>query len=173
MIFVHFCRPISLTVAKCWDPEPILPSFEPRCKLIVIWLIPKIISATCFITLVEPIRPIDPSAWVMQTNQHQHQGTKFKPLTTPTSSSHIPLFLGDYGNYGQYGHRPFTGSPTLSTMTSNSSPSLNSSLPESDRKYGTVRETVLLFLVCGYLGTAPCQSQIVSVGQSERLCCCS
>lgn len=82
--------PISLTVAKCWDPEPILPSFEPR---------------------MEPIRPIDPSAWVMQTNQHQ----------------------GDYNSY-QYG-RPFTGSPTLSTMTSNSSPSLNSSIPESDRKF--------------------------------------
>ncbi len=37
----------------------------------------------------------------------------------------------EYGNY-QYG-RPFTGSPTL-TMTSNSSPSLNSSIPESDRE---------------------------------------
>ena len=29
--------------------------------------------------------------------------------------------------------RPFTGSPTLSTMTSNSSPSLASSIPESER----------------------------------------
>ena len=35
---------------------------------------------------------------------------------------------GDY----QYG-RQFAGSPTLSTMTSNSSPSLTSSIPESER----------------------------------------
>ena len=37
-----------------------------------------------------------------------------------------PFSVGDYG-------RPFTGSPTLSTMTSNSSPSLASSIPESER----------------------------------------
>ena len=34
----------------------------------------------------------------------------------------------------QYG-RQFAGSPTLSTMTSNSSPSLSSSMPESDQDY--------------------------------------
>ena len=25
-------RPITLTVAKCWEPEPIVPNFEPRCE---------------------------------------------------------------------------------------------------------------------------------------------
>lgn len=72
---------ITLTVAKCLDTEPVVPQFEPR---------------------MEPIRPIDPSAWVMQANQQ-----------------------AEYS-------RPFTGSPTLSTMTSVSSPSLVSSMPESE-----------------------------------------
>lgn len=75
--------PITLTVAKCYDTEPYVPMFEPR---------------------MEPILPLDPSAWVMHTNMQR----------------------GEYG-------RPFTGSPTLSTMTSNSSPSLASSIPESER----------------------------------------
>ncbi len=49
-------------------------------------------------------------------------------ITTCFIFSHLVyhLFSGDYG-------RPFTGSPTLSTMTSNSSPSLVSSIPESER----------------------------------------
>jgi segment polarity protein dishevelled len=75
--------PITLTVAKCLEPEAYAPMFEPR---------------------LEPIRPLDPTAWVMQTNAQRVEYS-----------------------------RPFTGSPTLSTMTSNSSPSLASSIPESER----------------------------------------
>lgn len=71
---------------------------------------------TCIFCTVEPIRPIDPSAWVQQTNQMQ----------------------AEYA----YGGRPFTGSPTLSTMTSNSSPSVSSSVPESERMSHT--HTVIL-----------------------------
>ncbi len=72
------------------------------------FLYSNLVISTC---AVEPIRPIDPSAWVMQTNQHQ----------------------ADYQAY----RRQFAGSPTLSTMTSNSSPSLTSSIPESEREYIT------------------------------------
>lgn len=95
--------PITLTVAKCWEPEPVVPQFEPR---------------------MEPIRPIDPSAWVQQTNQIQ----------------------GDYA-YG----RPFTGSPTLSTMTSNSSPSVTSSVPESEREAARLTITTPMYRIAKML----------------------
>ncbi|XP_064385358.1 segment polarity protein dishevelled homolog DVL-3-like isoform X2 [Halichondria panicea] len=98
--------PITLTVAKCWEPEPIVPNFEPR---------------------LEPIRPIDPSAWVMQTNQHQ----------------------ADYQAY----RRQFAGSPTLSTMTSNSSPSLTSSIPESERDLVKLTLTTPMYRIAKALAT--------------------
>lgn len=41
------CRPITLTVAKCWDPNPDSSYFT----------IPK----------DEPVRPIDPALWANQT----------------------------------------------------------------------------------------------------------
>lgn len=49
------------------------------------------------------------------------------PLSLLSLSFSPSLPPGDYA-YG----RPFTGSPTLSTMTSNSSPSITSSMPEND-----------------------------------------
>ncbi|KAL5491728.1 hypothetical protein EMCRGX_G017080 [Ephydatia muelleri] len=93
---------ITLTVAKCWGAEPVLPQFEPR---------------------MEPIRPIDPSAWVMQANQQ-----------------------GEYS-------RPFTGSPTLSTMTSVSSPSLVSSMPESDTMQSKLTLTTPMYRIAKALAT--------------------
>ena len=62
--------PITLVVAKCWDPNPKGYFTIPR---------------------QEPVRPIDPSAWVAHTNAMQ----------------------------GQYGRGPM--SPSLSTVTSTTS----------------------------------------------------
>uniref|UniRef100_A0A4W3IQ13 Dishevelled segment polarity protein 3 n=1 Tax=Callorhinchus milii TaxID=7868 RepID=A0A4W3IQ13_CALMI len=67
---VHKPGPITLTVAKCWDPTP----------------------RTCFtLPRSEPIRPIDPAAWV----------------------SHTAAMTGAYQPYGL--------SPSMSTITSTSS----------------------------------------------------
>jgi len=44
------CRPVTLVVAKCWDPSPKGYLMAPR---------------------QEPVRPIDPSAWVAHTEAVQ------------------------------------------------------------------------------------------------------
>ncbi|KAJ8320484.1 hypothetical protein KUTeg_002071 [Tegillarca granosa] len=75
--------PITLVVAKCWDPNPKGYFTVPR---------------------QEPVRPIDPSAWV----------------------AHTTAMRGDFMN------RVGGPSPSLSNMTSTSS-SLTSSIPESER----------------------------------------
>ncbi|XP_067850991.1 segment polarity protein dishevelled homolog DVL-3 isoform X3 [Heptranchias perlo] len=67
---VHKPGPITLTVAKCWDPTPRACFTLPRS---------------------EPIRPIDPAAWV----------------------SHTAAMTGAYQPYGM--------SPSMSTITSTSS----------------------------------------------------
>ncbi|KAJ8280521.1 hypothetical protein GJAV_G00055850 [Gymnothorax javanicus] len=67
---VHKPGPVTLTVAKCWDPNP----------------------RSCFtLPRSEPIRPIDPAAWV----------------------SHTAAMTGAYPAYGM--------SPSMSTITSTSS----------------------------------------------------
>ncbi|XP_066296492.1 segment polarity protein dishevelled homolog DVL-3-like isoform X13 [Branchiostoma lanceolatum] len=81
---VHKPGPIKLVVAKCWNPEPRGYFTIPRSA--------------------EPIRPIDPAAWV----------------------SHTAAMRQDYP-----GGRPAI-SPSMSTMTSTSS-SITSSIPESER----------------------------------------
>ena len=53
------------------------------------------------------------------------------------------MFLFIAGDYG----RPFTSSPTMSTMTSNSSPSLASSIPESERDLVKLNLTSPLYRV--------------------------
>uniref|UniRef100_A0A672PXY7 Segment polarity protein dishevelled homolog DVL-3-like n=1 Tax=Sinocyclocheilus grahami TaxID=75366 RepID=A0A672PXY7_SINGR len=68
---VHKPGPVSLTVAKCWDPNPNSCFALPRS---------------------EPIRPIDPAAWV----------------------SHTAAMTGVYPPYGM--------SPSMSTVTSTSPP---------------------------------------------------
>ncbi|KAL2097963.1 hypothetical protein ACEWY4_007170 [Coilia grayii] len=67
---VHKPGPVSLTVAKCWDPNPNSCFALPRS---------------------EPVRPIDPAAWV----------------------SHTAAMTGVYPPYGM--------SPSMSTVTSTSS----------------------------------------------------
>lgn len=74
--------PITLVVAKCWDPNPKGYFTVPR---------------------QEPVRPIDPSAWV----------------------AHTTALKQEYLNRG-------VPSPSLSNMTSTSS-SISSSIPESER----------------------------------------
>ncbi|KAG8196080.1 hypothetical protein JTE90_007820 [Oedothorax gibbosus] len=77
--------PIKLVVAKCWDPNPTGYFTIPR---------------------TEPVRPIDPGAWVA----HITEATR--------------------GNVTDYPLRP----PSVSTLTSTSS-SITSSIPESDRAF--------------------------------------
>uniref|UniRef100_A0A672PQQ4 Segment polarity protein dishevelled homolog DVL-3-like n=1 Tax=Sinocyclocheilus grahami TaxID=75366 RepID=A0A672PQQ4_SINGR len=72
---VHKPGPVSLTVAKCWDPNPNSCFALPRS---------------------EPIRPIDPAAWV----------------------SHTAAMTGVYPPYGM--------SPSMSTVTSTSPPAPSS-----------------------------------------------
>jgi segment polarity protein dishevelled len=74
--------PITLVVAKCWDPNPKGYFTIPR---------------------QEPVRPIDPSAWV----------------------NHMEAMRGMGGMWGR------TGAPSMSTVTSTSS-SLISSLPANE-----------------------------------------
>ncbi|XP_025083627.1 segment polarity protein dishevelled homolog DVL-3-like isoform X2 [Pomacea canaliculata] len=75
--------PITLVVAKCWDPNPKGYFTVPR---------------------QEPVRPIDPSAWVAHTTALREQ------------------YMGRSG----------PSAPSISNMTSTSS-SLTSSIPESER----------------------------------------
>ena len=77
------CSPITLVVAKCWDPNPKGYLTMPR---------------------QEPVRPIDPSAWVNHTEAVR--------------------------NMEMWGR---TGPPSVSAVTSTSS-SLISSVPANERK---------------------------------------
>uniref|UniRef100_X1ZGH6 Dishevelled n=1 Tax=Capitella teleta TaxID=283909 RepID=X1ZGH6_CAPTE len=79
--------PITLVVAKCWDPNPKGYFTVPR---------------------QEPVRPIDPSAWVAHTEA---------------------IRAGSQGSLPAGSYRP--GPASLSTLTSASS-SLSSSLPDSE-----------------------------------------
>ncbi|KAK2148813.1 hypothetical protein LSH36_481g02006 [Paralvinella palmiformis] len=78
--------PITLVVAKCWDPNPKGYFTVPR---------------------QEPVRPIDPSAWV----------------------AHTEAMRGLYGGPPRPGQ---LGPPSLSTITSTTS-SISSSMPDSER----------------------------------------
>lgn len=88
---VHQPGPIKLVVAKCWDPTPKGYFTIPRSEL-------------GGITAGEPVRPIDPGAWVAHTNA---------------------MKVADYGRGG-------TMSQSM-TMTETSSSSITSSIPESER----------------------------------------
>ncbi|KAB7505728.1 Segment polarity protein dishevelled-like protein DVL-3 [Armadillidium nasatum] len=87
--------PIKLVVAKCWDPNPKAYFTVPRA---------------------EPVRPIDPLAWVAHT-----QACREIPGQIPA----------------EFPGRP----PSVSTLTSTSS-SIASSLPESERPYEEIKLTV-------------------------------
>ena len=104
--------------------------------------------------IVEPIRPLDPSAWVMHTNAQRGKYFNINfyyylpyayisPEFIYFSKFTCSIFCSSAGEYG----RPFTGSPTLSTMTSNSSPSLASSIPESERDLVKLNLTSPLYRV--------------------------
>jgi len=66
--YSFFCRPIKLVVAKCWDPNPKGYFTIPR---------------------TEPVRPIDPGAWVAHTAAIRGEGFPPRPpsATTITSTS--------------------------------------------------------------------------------------
>ncbi len=85
--FLCVFRPITLVVAKCWDPNPRGYFAVPQ---------------------KEPVRPIDPSAWVAHTGAMQQI----------------------YGS-----GRPDMMQHDLSCVHSVTSSSLNSSVPPSEREY--------------------------------------
>ena len=103
--FHRFFRPITLIVAKCWDPSPKNYFMVPR---------------------QEPVRRIDPSTWVAQTEAVMKGGG---PMPPPPPGS----FLPDPGRV-PYLHPP--GPASISTMSSTSS-SLISSAPGSNGTLGT------------------------------------
>nr|QEQ92647.1 dishevelled-related protein [Lymnaea stagnalis] len=85
--------PIVLVVAKCWDPNPKGYFTVPR---------------------QEPVRPIDPSAWVAHTTAMREQ------------------YMGRTG----------PSAPSISNMTSTTSSSLTSSIPESERGFDDMNLTI-------------------------------
>uniref|UniRef100_A0A2C9JYF4 Uncharacterized protein n=1 Tax=Biomphalaria glabrata TaxID=6526 RepID=A0A2C9JYF4_BIOGL len=85
--------PIVLVVAKCWDPNPKGYFTVPR---------------------QEPVRPIDPSAWIAHTTALQQQ------------------YMGRTGPVA----------PSISNMTSTTSSSLTSSIPESERGFDDMNLTI-------------------------------
>ena len=68
LYLIFFFRPIKLVVAKCWDPNPKGYFTIPR---------------------TEPVRPIDPGAWVAHTAAIRGEGFPPRPpsATTLTSTS--------------------------------------------------------------------------------------
>lgn len=95
---IIFSRPIILTVAKCWDPSPQGYFTLPRSECTATLFFPSIAKCGSFnifnvlsTSADEPVRPIDPAAWV----------------------SHSVAMTGAYP--------VFPGSSSLSTITSSSS----------------------------------------------------
>lgn len=75
---------MKLVVAKCWDPTPrnyVLPT--PECR-------------------TEPVRPIDPSAWIAHT-----EAVRREEACTPTRAM-MPAF----GGSGSIGSSSLTNSTT-------------------------------------------------------------
>lgn len=71
-IILVFSSPISLTVAKCWDPSPRSYFTIPRGQYTQthFFQIRKHHALTCsafFFSKAEPVRPIDPAAWISHT----------------------------------------------------------------------------------------------------------
>ncbi|CAN7986608.1 unnamed protein product [Ixodes hexagonus] len=117
--------PIKLVVAKCWDPNPKGYFTIPR---------------------TEPVRPIDPGAWVAHTEAARGAGG---PPGPPSALAHSRLSLGQPPSSsfllrGGNPLMPFQNAPALlpgelrppsvSTLTSTSS-SVTSSVPESERQF--------------------------------------
>ncbi|XP_040048949.1 segment polarity protein dishevelled homolog DVL-1 isoform X9 [Gasterosteus aculeatus] len=77
--------PISLTVAKCWDPSPRSYFTIPRA---------------------EPVRPIDPAAWISHTTAltgpYPHYGKNNQPSPATHSMKHP--FCGNYDNLTTFKH---------------------------------------------------------------------
>ncbi|VDP91747.1 unnamed protein product [Echinostoma caproni] len=89
IVSLTLCRPITLVVAKCWDPSPNNYFTVPR---------------------QEPVRPIDPRAWVLHTNAMtgavgppgSSSGQPFPgPGSPPTAMGMMQgAYLGMVGNSG-------------------------------------------------------------------------
>lgn len=149
IIVLRVYRPISLTVAKCWDPDPIVPTFEPRCKwegpcgtLLPVSNVSLNLPYDSRVTLLQ-WSPSDPSTRLPGSCRLTSTKVSWNCDGGVASWLSWKQEYGEYADFsccccciGEYGYgRPFTGSPTLSTMTSNSSPSLNSSNPETECEY--------------------------------------
>lgn len=106
LIFNVIHRPIKLVVAKCWDPNPKGYFTIPR---------------------TEPVRPIDPGAWVAHT-----EAARGAWLFIITSFYHVSqqitiIFHSTGGS--QFPNRP----PSVATMSSTTT-SMMSSIQETERE---------------------------------------
>ncbi len=94
--------PIKLVVAKCWDPNPKGYFTIPR---------------------TEPVRPIDPGAWVAHTEAARGDCCILNHKLSSNNKSNV--ILGGT----QYPNRP----PSVATMSSTTT-TMMSSMPETERK---------------------------------------
>lgn len=104
--------PIKLVVAKCWDPNPKGYFTIPR---------------------MEPVRPIDPGAWVAHTEAARVIACH--PEIVGSGCANPGCF--SLHTASDYPLRP----PSVSTLTSTSS-SITSSIPESDRQFQEIPLTL-------------------------------
>ena len=106
-----FLRPIKLVVAKCWDPNP---------------------KGYFMVSKQEPIRPIDPSAWVAHTaamtGSYQNNNNNHNNYQNKMNN----YYMNENNNPGIGRYPPPANS--ISTFGSNSS--LSNSIPETDTRYG-------------------------------------
>lgn len=111
-----FSSPISLTVAKCWDPSPRSYFTIPRGKTAIsailqshgyisnfpqqIHILPSQSCLICVFCSAEPVRPIDPAAWISHTTAltgpYPHYGKNNQP--PPPSHTMKHPFCGNYDN---------------------------------------------------------------------------
>ena len=105
----RWCRPIKLVVAKCWDPNPKGYFTIPR---------------------TEPVRPIDPGAWVAHTEAARGgKNQKFTATSLIRKLFSLSIFLFIPLGGSQYPNRP----PSVATMSSTAT-TIMSSQVETERK---------------------------------------
>ena len=79
-------KKITLTIAKCWDPSPTPQHFSLNRN-----------------NLNEPIRPIDPAAWVASTQPYDmyHSMTNMTETSSDTFASSLPEADMNYAHFSR------------------------------------------------------------------------
>ena len=108
-VFYYFNRPIKLVVAKCWDPNP---------------------KGYFTVSKQEPIRPIDPSAWVAHTAAMT--GTYTLNNNQINNQNKMSNYYFNENNNNNNHHPGRYPPPANSISTFGSNSSLSNSIPETD-----------------------------------------